>query len=172
MTDRREGDRPASGVPARGYSWPPFEPGNQASLRHGAYSTLATGERAQGVADEIRTSLPFYSPADEPAVRLLAVSLVRVEFATRALDEVDEQLGGKALAPYMIDSHERLDRLRKDLRSWIATSVRLMAELGMTASSRVRLGVDVVLAQRAADDALDRLREEGRAIREAREGSA
>ncbi len=32
------GDGTGHGGPARGYSWPPFEPGNTASLKHGLSS--------------------------------------------------------------------------------------------------------------------------------------
>jgi hypothetical protein len=39
MSDiERRGDGTGHGGPARGYSWPPFEPGNTASLKHGLSS--------------------------------------------------------------------------------------------------------------------------------------
>ena len=37
----------ASGMQARGYSWPPFEPGNKAAVRHGAYSIEVYGPVAR-----------------------------------------------------------------------------------------------------------------------------
>ena len=146
-----------------------FTVGNQLSRTHGAYSTLATSKRAEALAGEIRATMPLYSAADEPAIRLLAVTLARVERAAAALDEVDEHLGEKRLAAFMAEGQERLDRLRRDLRAWIGTANRLMSELGMTPSSRARLGLDLALAQRASDAALERLVEEGRRIREQRE---
>jgi hypothetical protein len=155
--------------PARGYVWPSFREGEPGpALRHGAYSTLACGPRAAELASEIRQALPLYAPADEPSVRLLALALARVERASAALDEVDERLGSRRLAAYLAEGEERLDRLRRDLRAWIGTATKLMSELGMTPSSRARLGLDVALAQRASDQALDQLAAEGRQIRERR----
>jgi hypothetical protein len=147
---------------------PPFDEANTASLRHGAYSTVQIGPRATELAAEITDSMPLYSPADTPAVRLLAVALARVERAVAALDEVDDALGDRKLAAFMADGQDRLDRLRRDLRSWIGVSAKLMADLGLTPASRVRLGTDLMLAQRASDQALDRLAAEGREIREKR----
>jgi hypothetical protein len=131
---------------------PAGEPGP--ALKHGAYSSLLTGPRACELAVEIRASLPLYSPADAPSVLLLALTLARVERAAAALDAADDS--GTA---------DTLDRLGRDLRSWIGTATRLLSELGMTPSSRARLGLDVALAQRAADQALERLADEGRRIR-------
>ncbi len=127
----------------------PFQAGNILAKRHGAYSTVELRGRAADLAGEIRDHLPIYSPADEPVVRLLAIVLARVERASFALDEVDEHLATQPLGAYLAEGAERLDRLRKDLRNWIATAAKLSDSLGMTPSSRARLGLDVALAHRA-----------------------
>ena len=74
-------------------------PANTASLRHGAYSTVHLGKRAAQLAAEIRDTAPVYEEADEPVVRLLGMSLARVEAASRAIDRMDELAGdGSPLA--------------------------------------------------------------------------
>jgi hypothetical protein len=170
----REGDkdwRPASGLPARGVQRT-FEKGNTAGEKYGAYSnSLEFGERAEQIVEELRPTLPLYHPADEPALALLGATMTRVERATRAINEVDAALGEKGLNAYLGANADRLDRLRQDLRGWIGTTVRLMQELGMTPASRARLGLDIALAERASERALDQLAVEGRAIRDRREGT-
>jgi len=151
---------------------PPFQVGNILARRHGSYSSVELRGRAIDLAGEIRDHLPLYSPADEPAVRLLSIVLARVERANDALDEVDEHFAGAPLQAFLAKNGEGLDRLRKDLRQWINTAAKLASELGMTPSSRSRMGLDLALAARAADQALDRLGDEGRRIREARQERA
>jgi hypothetical protein len=36
-----------AGKPARGYSWPPFEPGNQLSRKHGVWAADVDQEAAE-----------------------------------------------------------------------------------------------------------------------------
>jgi hypothetical protein len=136
--------------------------------RHGAYSSLELRARSLDFCGEIRDALPLYSPADEPAVRMLAMALARLERANLALEEVDEVLAARPGGGYFSEKGERLDALRRDMRAWMGTAMKLCGELGMTPSSRARLGLDVALAQRASEQAVDRLLETGREIRERR----
>lgn len=54
---------PASGMPARDYSWPPFEKGNTAALRHGARSE----RRLAPIAEKLITQLLEQRPdLDDP----------------------------------------------------------------------------------------------------------
>jgi len=118
-----------------------FEHGNTISLRHGAYSTVHLGKRAAQLAAEIRDTAPICEPCDEPVVRLLALTLARVEAAAKAIDRLDELAdGGSPLAAYQSQLNESL---RRDLRGWIGTSMRLASELGLTPLARGRLGVSV-----------------------------
>jgi hypothetical protein len=69
--------RPASGIPARGYSWAPFEPGNgkgqrfeagnELSTTHGVYSPRRIGPLAEAIEREARSSpnWPHYRDAPE-----------------------------------------------------------------------------------------------------------
>jgi hypothetical protein len=123
-----------------------FPTGNTFSQRHGAYSTLHLGKRAAQLAAEVRDTAPVYEDCDEPTVRLLALTLARVEAATKALDKIDQLAtsGTDGIAVYQSELHARL---RQDLRGWIHTSVKLAAELGLTPQARGRLGVSVAQIQ-------------------------
>jgi hypothetical protein len=159
---QRRGNGRGRGGPARGYSWAPFEAGHRLSTKHGAYSSVAIGPRASEIADELRAELVIYTAADEPVVRLLALTLARIERASEALDRVDEETSGEGLAAYASESAPALQRLREDCRGWINTARRLANDLGMTPTSRAKLGLDLV----RTGDALDRLAADGREARE------
>jgi hypothetical protein len=49
---------PGDGGPARGYSWPPFQPGNLAALKHGARSPRILAP----IADQLAASLAQVAP--------------------------------------------------------------------------------------------------------------
>ncbi len=110
-----------------------FEPGNQAASTHGAYAELQLGTRVDELAADITTLVPSYRPADQIAVRLLALSLARIERAVSALE--DAKPGDLA-------------RLEADMRSWVNTSRRIVVDLALTPTARARLGLDVSLADR------------------------
>ena len=76
-------NQPASGVPARGYSWEPFQPGHTLTLKHGAYSDRLVQPRALEIAQAMADSgeLPEYlaQPRYRGAVLDLARSLAQRE---------------------------------------------------------------------------------------------
>jgi hypothetical protein len=127
------------------------EPGNELRLSHGAYrgdAVLAGDERTLALVEEIRGSAPVVTAADEVQIRLLAVTLRRVEAAVAAVERVDA-LSRDPAAPYVVDDALALARLREDLRAWINTARKLASDLGMTPASRARLGLDIASTQRA-----------------------
>jgi hypothetical protein len=79
----REANGAGHGGPARGYSWPPFEEGNTASLRHGLYASrfqLLEGEKEiEEIADAVRAALPIYASAFEVGIQLLAGRIWRLK---------------------------------------------------------------------------------------------
>ena len=121
--------------------------GNRLGEKHGAYASLArlrADPRCAQIAGDIRASAPVYSPADEPVVPLLALVLLRVERAVAALAAVDTAAGeGRELGPYLVDDGGKHDRLWQDLRGWVSTARYLCSDLGMTPTSRARLGLDL-----------------------------
>jgi hypothetical protein len=107
---------------------------------HGAYSKLRLADRATELVPELRDRVARYRQNDDPHVALLAITWARVEAAHAALEEATA--AGEA---------DRLSRLDADLRGWIRTARQLQADLGMTPTSRARLGLDVAQTARALD---------------------
>jgi hypothetical protein len=126
-----------------------FSEGNDIATRHGAYSSsLKLVPRAHELADEIRATLPgVFGPADEIAIGLLATALCRIELAVAAIEQIDDK-AATPLSPYLAESRDALGRLRADLRGWISQAMKIAAELGMTPSSRARLGLDVAMTRK------------------------
>lgn len=121
-----------------------FQAGHDLSLKHGAYSSsLRLAPRADELAAELRAVVPGYSVADEAMVRLLAIVLARVERATAALERVDDVADGNELVAYSGEAADSLRRLREDSRGWINTARRLANDLGLTTTSRAKLGLDL-----------------------------
>jgi hypothetical protein len=117
-------------------SWqrPPFEPGNDAALKHGAYATVQLGERVDVLADSIRDLVPSYRAADEIAVRMLCLALARLERSAGAIDSTTDPT--------------ELGRLRSDERGWANTVRRYLNDLGLSPMSRAKLRLDVAVTQR------------------------
>lgn len=160
-------------VPAFDGQRPPFKPGNELRKTHGAYA-MQISEPVEEKVAAIRTMCPAYSISDEYTIRLLAITLTRIERGQMALDEVDalaDRNGSGALSAYL-GAGVKLDTLRSDVRSWVNSAGKLLDALGLSTTSRAKLHLDVALAQRAADQALDHLTAEGRRIRQAREESS
>jgi hypothetical protein len=109
-----------------------FPPRHELSTRHGAYAVVKLGPRVDELASELRELVPTYQPADEPAVRLLALTLARLERAEEALEQA-----GPA----------ELGRLRQDALGWANAARRLLNDLAMTPTSRGRLGLDLTRAK-------------------------
>jgi hypothetical protein len=143
-----------------------FERDNGAAITHGAYSARALAPRAAEIEEQIYASAPWLGPSDAIAVSLLSRTVARVELADAAVQQVDER-ASSPLTPYLTEKGEALDRLRRDMRSWINLATKLAAELGLTAASRARLGLDVARTR----DTLADLAAKGREIRERREAS-
>jgi hypothetical protein len=132
------GERLHSQGPARGYSWPPFQPGHRLSVKHGSYAPLLLGERVAELAPHLEALVPAMSPSDRPAVELLALTLARLERGERAVEEAEQRGDIEGAGPR-----------ERDVRAWIGLGVKLLSALGMTPTARARLGLDVALARRA-----------------------
>ena len=126
-----------------------FEPGHALSTRHGAYSSVRLAPRAVELEADLVRLVPTYTDSDGPAVALLATTLARVERAAQAVDDAADDPDGPK-------------RLEQDLRGWVNTAARLLDALGMTPTSRARLGLDLA----RVEDTLAQLAADGRATRE------
>jgi hypothetical protein len=115
---------------------PPFQPGHEISVKHGAYADVKLGPRVEELAETVRVLVgPLYRESDELAVRLLAMCLARIEAAEAALAEAEPG---------------DLARLQADMRGWTNTSRRLLNDLGLTPAARARLGLDVARTRHVA----------------------
>lgn len=141
----RRGNGAGRGGAARGYSWPPFAEGNEMAVTHGAYARLKLAPRAVKIADGLREVVPASSTADGVTIDALSLVLAQLErahlvLATLQTREVERvQSGGR------LESGERDDlrRLAQDARAWANVALRYLETLGLSPTSRARLGVDV-----------------------------
>jgi hypothetical protein len=121
----------------------PIRPGETLALKHGAYSALKLAPRAEEIADEVREIVPARTEADEPTIRLLALTLAQVEAAAAWVAEWG-----------IVDGKGKPQGILRHLGTMTNTAARLASALGMTPTSRAALGLDLVHAQSAAE-ALD-----------------
>lgn len=156
----------ASGVPARGYSWPPFERGHELSLKYGAHSPRKVDPIAaafvDGLLEVAKDQAPhLLQPIFRPAVEAWARAEARVQLL---LDWV----GGMTV------------ECQTDHGAGKRSPVELLAKFEtQAATARARLGMDPVSAAKLARDlsakrAMDRggissLVEQGRAVERQRE---
>jgi hypothetical protein len=136
-----------SGVPARGYSWPPFAPANTAAVTHGAFSSEKLAPVTERIASELRDLVPLGSAADSPAIWLLAGQLGRIEVVRQWLSRQEHGV-------FRSEAGEPQGVL-KMLSVWENSAARLCAQLGLTLEGRAAIGVDLaqtaVLTKRASD---------------------
>jgi hypothetical protein len=117
----------------------PFQEGNDVAVTHGAKATLKLGPRAAEIAEILRFCMPVDEVADEPAIQSLALILARIEAAHTWLDE-------NGLFRDKGDPQPVL----KVLTTWENSARLLMRDLGLSAASRVAIGLDLVRTQREA----------------------
>lgn len=121
-----------------------FEPGNQVSvgnrgnLVHGAYSSaLDRHPRVLELTAEARATAPWLQPADEHALRLWAMAVVRLELLAHVLLPPLEE-GPEALEEWArkVESSPTTSR---DARGWHANAMRLADRLGLSPSGRAEI---------------------------------
>lgn len=147
--DRTPAKRAGHGGPARGYSWPPFQPGHALRMTHGAYvsvARLSKDERTSEIAEFVADTQPVAHPSDATTIWQLAICLRRIELAAAALDQADQATADDPLGAYE-DGRQPLERLRADMRGWIMLAQRLEQQLARTPEARGRLGVNLAEAQ-------------------------
>jgi hypothetical protein len=104
--------------PARGYSWPPFERGNQAALQHGAYSERRIKPIAETLQHEIVAVAPWLNqPAFAPAVAAWARAEAAVQLLVTELDKHGGLLEGDGTPRKGTNYLERLEARARKLRT-------------------------------------------------------
>jgi hypothetical protein len=140
---------------ARGWSWPPFEVGNTASMRSGAWSERKIAPLADAIAAElVETSPHLGAPAFVGAVRALARAEARLQLLLDWFDDVGPVDADGELRKGWT-TVDRLERTAAGLRSELALTPRSLAAFAADAS-RGRLP--------AAEDARAALSAAGRAL--------
>jgi hypothetical protein len=104
---------------ARGYSWPPFEPGHTLSMRHGAYSPRVVAQ----VADELGPDLDGYVSEHAPWAadkrfaltrRNLAETMALKVLALRGIAEMVDEKGPGAVPNRRIETALAALRAERD----------------------------------------------------------
>jgi len=111
----------------------PFEAGNGAAIRHGAQvSAWRLQPRTLEIADTLRPLVPGFMESDEVTLRLLALTLCRLELAEQWLGEQ-----GSLFAPGRKGDVWPIVKL---MQSWESAAAKLCASLGLSPAARARIG--------------------------------
>jgi hypothetical protein len=160
--------------PATGQPWtpafdgqrPPFQPGNQLAVTHGAFSAARTDPIARRFIDEIATdpnTAYLAAPRFQSQLWTWAVAAARVELLSAWVDGMDINAATNSAR----GQTSPLELLRK----WIATAQTLSARLGLDPLSAARLGKDVAQGRQAdAAGELTRLRAQHEAAQSPADG--
>jgi len=128
-----------------------FEKENTFGMRHGANrsdAVLAADPRTVEIVEQLERDAPVCTAADRMVLRLLGITLRRIELANAAIELADAE-ATRPLSAYLVDVAPALASLRADLRAWINLARKLASDLGMTPASRLRMGLDVALTRKA-----------------------
>lgn len=149
------------GEPARGYSRPPFQPGNTAAVRHGAHSPGHVEQRANQLQSAATEILPWLKHPEHAA----AVSAwSRAEARCLLVDEYLQEHGLLDDAGRVRPAAELVIKLER-----IASEAR--SRLGLDPTSRARLERDLSAGARDRIDVAKELAQ-GRELRLAAEARA
>jgi hypothetical protein len=145
----------ADGHAARGYSWPPFEPGHELSTRHGAFSR----RRVDPLAAELTTGL-LSERADLVRYPEVVAAWARAEARCLLLGDWIAEHG-------VLDEHGNGTAALRYVAQFERLAIELRARLGLDPRSEAELARDRSEAERNIVD-LDALKARGSAILETR----
>lgn len=163
MTTRRDGTPSGGPRPARGYSWPPFEKGNVAALKHGAKSPRLVAEKAQAVRALLLEKYPYladdaFTEALERYCRVEARALMLNAYITEKV----EAEGVEKVPPTLWTEVTRADALAQ----------KCGQDCGLDPSGHARIARDLGLARSVGAQfgtkKLEALAASGRELREGR----
>jgi hypothetical protein len=140
--------------PARGYSWPPFQPGHRLSVKAGANSPSIVAERAADVHAHLLTVAPYldeaiFLPQVNRYLKAAAIESLLHDYVVAA--------GIESCAPRMIAQLTAARRLARDMA----------IELGLSPRGRAELATLLAGASRAEQSVADLIAEGGRIRRAA-----
>lgn len=150
-------DSPDSG--ARGYSWPPFEPGNEVATRHGANSERHVGPLAEQIATALLTHPDTPPYVREPSYAAVVRAWSRAEAVVELLwnwlgehdldgaltdlttTDEDAELSKGSMSKHTTSKH--VESVLTQLHRHEVRAMNLRSRLGLDPLSRARLGKDV-----------------------------
>ena len=152
----------SEGLPARGYSWPPFEDGNTAALVHGGYSDSAITERAEQVTHHLFELAPWLADDDVyviPVARFVRVE-ARSQMLSEAIAEKAAEKGILSVGARIIEAATACDRL----------ATRLADDLGLSPLGKAKLKALTAAGELGAASLAD-VAERGSEIRKRRQAA-
>jgi hypothetical protein len=153
--------------PATGTEWtpefegqrPPFQPGNQLAVTHGAFSARRTDPIARRLIEEVTTD-PSTSYLASPKYHAMLWQWAQAAAKVEVLSEWVDTMAIQQAA----DSDRGKTSALELLRKWMSTSMTLADKLGFTPAAAARLGKDVAQGRQAdAATLLTRARAEAEA---------
>lgn len=132
--------------PPRGYSWPPFENGNTAALKHGARSAELVGRRVRELMPAILDANPHLDAVrDAAGMWRYAMALARIERVSQWLAEQDDPVFADLKVG---EVHAVFGRLRE----WERSADLAEERLAIAPLTRARLGLDTMRAKALANE--------------------
>jgi hypothetical protein len=160
---RRDGTPTTEAQPARGYSWLPFEEGNELSIRHGAFSQRRVSARSLEIRDALFVAYPYL--ADDvfmEAVERYTRAEARAVMLHEHVMSVAEEHGVEAVKPYLWSETTRAE----------ANAAKFGQDCGLDPTGHARIAHDLGVAKshrsQSAWKGTEELAKRGRAIREQR----
>jgi hypothetical protein len=141
----------------RGYSWPPFQPGNEKATTHGAFSERRWRPLAQQLAAQAMEVAPWLT---RPAFRWSVEAWATAEARARLVDDwLDAQATAEVPGELSADGEPRgASALSSRLH---ARAESLRARLGIDPTAMARLLASFAVGVPGGDDVLAALRAEG-----------
>lgn len=138
--------------PATGEPWtpefegqrPPFQPGNELAVKHGAYSAKRIDPVAAGFRDEILAS-PAMQYLTEPQYAAIFWQYCRTAARIQAIEDA---LDGMTIEQAAYSGKGQTSWLEL-LRKWTTTLTTLASRCGLDPLSYARLGKDIMQAKQA-----------------------
>lgn len=155
---RRDGTTTQTFGDRRGYTWPPFEPGNTKSLKHGAFSPRSIAARSELVQEALLDVCPWLIDVDTEAIARYCRAEARARMLHEHVMRVADESGVEAVPAYLWTEASRAE----------TNAQKAGQDLGLDPTGRLKIAKDAGLAKHFAGANVGKLVAEGAAIREAR----
>jgi hypothetical protein len=143
--------------PGRGYSWPPFEKGNQLPVTHGAYAPRKVDPLAQSIIEEALVAEVAYlkDPSYAPAVWAWARAEASVQLLSEYIAE-HGPLDGRGRPRAALDALRRFEGLAAQHRERLGLDPFSRVKLGRTLPHRPSISLDCAMQEEDAGAEDDR----------------